>query len=118
MDRRGRRRRLFTVLGAAFGLLLTAGGALLVAGLVGWSPGPLPGLPGGRQGLLERGDVGGGGVVPASAPGSRVRTSAPPAGRAVTGASTGPAPAGTTTTTRPGNRPASKPGNPKPTRTR
>nr|BFE60299.1 hypothetical protein GCM10020063_048250 [Dactylosporangium thailandense] len=117
MDRRGRRRRLFTVLGAAFGLLLTAGGALLVAGLVGWSPGPLPGLPGGRQGLLERGDVGGAGVAPATTPESRVRTSAPPVGRAVTGASTA-APAGGTTTARPGNRPSSKPGNPKPSRTR
>ncbi|MEU7869900.1 hypothetical protein [Dactylosporangium sp. NPDC049140] len=111
MDRGGRRRRLFTALGAALGLLLSVGGALLVAGLLGSSPIPLPGLPGGRQGLIERGGAGEVGVAPLASNGHR---SAPP----TVATRTTPGPSAATTTERPGNRPTTKPGNAKPSRTK
>jgi hypothetical protein len=44
VDRSGRRQRLVLVSGAAAGVLLVAALAMLVAGLVGASPIPLPGL--------------------------------------------------------------------------
>ena len=115
MDRGGRRRRLFTALGTALGLLLGIGGALLVAGLLGASPVPLPGLPrGGRQGLVERGGAGEVGVVPTAS--HARRTTAAPAPQSRTASA--PAPVTATTTDRPGNRPTSKPGNAKPSRTK
>ncbi|MEV4510698.1 hypothetical protein AB0K00_17220 [Dactylosporangium sp. NPDC049525] len=49
VDRSGRRRRLITAFGAAFGVVLAMGGVLLAAGLMGSSPVPLPGLPQGGQ---------------------------------------------------------------------
>ena len=106
MDRSGRRRRLVTALGAAAGVLLIAVGALLIAGLLGSSPVPLPGLPNGGQGVLQRGDAGGDGLGTAPAP-TAVR-SATPRPRATTETAVSPTPDG-----RPGNRPPSHPGNPK-----
>ncbi|WP_432994107.1 hypothetical protein [Dactylosporangium sp. CA-233914] len=119
LDRGGRRRRLFTALGVAFGLLFTAGAALLIAGLLGSSPVPIPGLPGNGQGILEPGGFGGAGVAPAP-PMPDTRTHTPRTERPVTDGPTTrvPVPATATTTEKPGNRPTAKPGNPRPSRTR
>lgn len=60
VDRSGRRRRLFTGLGAGLGVLLAAGSLLLVAGLMGTSPVPLPGLPqSGQRGQHRDGEKSG-----------------------------------------------------------
>jgi hypothetical protein len=45
VDRSGRRRRLVVASGAAFGVLVLLALTMLVAGLFGASPVPLPGLP-------------------------------------------------------------------------
>jgi hypothetical protein len=109
MDRSGRRRRLVTALGAAVGVLLIAVGALLIAGLLGSSPVPLPGLPNGGQGVLQRGDAGGDGLGTApTAPAPTAVRSATPRPRTTTEAAVSPTP-----DSRPGNRPTSHPGNPK-----
>jgi hypothetical protein len=125
VDPTGRRRRLVTVAGAAVGLGLLSALALLVAGLLGASPVPLPGLPQGGQGAQQA-------VVPAEAPPSAdpvdPTTSRPAQAPAGAPAS---APAGRTATTptpassspspcRPprGNRPTECPGNPHPGRSK
>lgn len=118
MDRSGRRRRLVTALGAAFGVLLIAGGALLIAGLLGSSPVPLPGLPENGQGMIQRSNTNGDGVAPvpgATTPAGHSTASVRP--RATTATTTVETPT-TAATTKPGNRPTSHPGNPKPTRTK
>ncbi|HTJ34128.1 MAG TPA: hypothetical protein VL738_12940 [Dactylosporangium sp.] len=112
MDRSGRRRRLFTVLGAAVGVLLIAVGGLLIAGLLGSSPVPLPGLPNNGRGVLQRGDTDGDGLGTVPVPGTRTTTTRP---RPPAGATT---PAAAPTTDKPGNRPTSHPGNAKPSRTK
>jgi hypothetical protein len=114
MDRRGRRRRLFTALGAGLGVLLVAGVGLLVAGLLGSSPVPLPGLPDNGQGMLQRGDGGGAdGIGPAPTPAVPKTTS-----RTQTPGPAGSTPAVSVSTEKPGNRKTTHPGNPKPSRTR
>jgi hypothetical protein len=124
VDPTGRRRRLVTVAGAAAGLGLVSALALLLAGLLGASPVPLPGLPQGGQGAQEA-------VVPAEVP------SADPAGPATSRPTRAPAgapasaPAGPGTATAPtsssappgrpprGNRPTDHPGgNPHPERSK
>ncbi|MFC5000961.1 hypothetical protein ACFPIJ_24370 [Dactylosporangium cerinum] len=120
VDRSGRRRRLFTSLGAGLGVLLAAGSLLLVAGLLGTSPVPLPGLPQSGQGGVHRD-----GAEPGASP-APGRTGAPvrpsPA-RSAGSATTGPAgpggAAGSPTASEPhDNRKTSHPGNPKPSRTK
>ncbi|MET7392403.1 hypothetical protein ABZS66_02760 [Dactylosporangium sp. NPDC005572] len=110
VDHTGRRRRLFTVLGAGLGVLLIAGGALLIAGLLGSSPVPLPGLPASGQG--------GRAEVPALRPETGV-SSRPPVVR-TTPPPKGATPAAAPTTDQPGNRRTSHPGNgnPKPSRSK
>ncbi|MEV8516344.1 hypothetical protein [Dactylosporangium sp. NPDC051484] len=122
MDRGGRRRRLFTALGAAIGVLLIAGGGLLIAGLLGSSPVPLPGLPSNGQGMLQRGDADGAGVLgtraPAPAPSARSVTVRPQVSTAAAGPAT-PTPTPGATTDKPGKNKPSHPGNnPKPSRTK
>ncbi|WP_327006775.1 hypothetical protein OHA72_05580 [Dactylosporangium sp. NBC_01737] len=119
VDRSGRRRRLFTSLGAGLGVLLAASCLLLVAGLLGSSPVPLPGLPQGGQGGQHR-DGAESGVGSAPSP-----TGAPtPAGGAGGAAAATPQTAGSpsgasATATEPhDNRKTSHPGNPKPSRTK
>ncbi|MEV0570368.1 hypothetical protein [Dactylosporangium sp. NPDC050588] len=117
VDRTGRRRRLFTVLGAGLGVLLAAGCALLIAGLLGASPVPLPGLP-------ENGQIGrhqdGLGTAPTS--GTSVRPSAKPstprpAAAPVTSGEAPPSPSASASEPH-GNRKTSHPGNPRPSRTK
>ncbi|GAA4259264.1 hypothetical protein [Dactylosporangium darangshiense] len=112
MDRSGRRRRLFTVLGAGAGILLIAVGGLLIAGLLGSSPVPLPGLPNNGRGVLQRGNTDGDGLGTAPVPAARTTSARPRAG------ATTPAAAATPTTDKPGNRPTVHPGNGKPSRTK
>ncbi|MEV6931975.1 hypothetical protein AB0M46_46840 [Dactylosporangium sp. NPDC051485] len=115
MDRSGRRRRVITALGAALGVLLFAGVGLLVTGLLGSSRVPLPGLPDSGRGALQQRDAGGGRApVPAPAP----ATSVPPATHGPKTSAATPSPAPVATSTKPGNRPASHPGNPKSSRTK
>jgi len=117
VDLTGRRRRLVTAVGMVAALLLMAAIALLIAGVLGASPVPLPGLPQGGQGAQQEA------VVPAE-----VFTSVEPAASATSGpgrapgtpeASGAPGPAQPATsssapepTTR-GNRPTTHPGNPR-----
>ncbi|WP_238007295.1 hypothetical protein KZZ52_02500 [Dactylosporangium sp. AC04546] len=113
MDRTGRRRRLFTVLGAGLGVLVIAGGALLIAGLLGSSPVPLPGLP-------ERGQGGRAGLSGVQQPDSGTPTRPPAVVRTTTQPPKGTTPTTAATTDLPGNRKTSHPGNanPKPSRSR
>jgi hypothetical protein len=120
VDRSGRRRRLFTSLGAGLGVLLAAGSLLLVAGLLGTSPVPLPGLPQSGQGGGHHRDGAESGVGTAPS-----RTGAPDRpSPTLTGASDGAAgttsgAAGSPSASEPhDNRKSSHPGNPKPSRTK
>ncbi|MFB9449252.1 hypothetical protein Dvina_17245 [Dactylosporangium vinaceum] len=119
VDRSGRRRRLFTVFGTGVGVALTAGAALLVAGLTGSSPLPLPLLPQGVHGGTQR-DEGSAGVQPiratprATAPSAAARPNHPPA----TTTAPGPTAATTPATAAPGNPHTTHPGNPKPNRSK
>ncbi|MEV0131925.1 hypothetical protein AB0H83_26110 [Dactylosporangium sp. NPDC050688] len=93
---------------------------LLVAGLLGSSPVPLPGLPQGGQGAQHRDDAESG-IAPApSRTGADPRpspTGAPPAVPA--GATTGGPAAGSSAASSPhDNRRTSHPGNAKPSRTK
>jgi hypothetical protein len=124
VDRSGRRRRLFTGLGAGFGVVLVVGCVLLVAGLMGSSPVPLPGLPQSGQGALH-GKDGGVGVqpaaptppgTPASHVGQPARSSTATSTAGARSATTQPAP--TSSTVAPGNRHATHTGNPKPSRSK
>ena len=124
VDRTGRRRLVFTILGLGLGAVLLAAVALLVAGLTGTGPVTLPGLPE-REHAVKRGEVGPVGWSPtASAAPSRSAGSAtsPPDRPAVTANPSSPGPAATATSSSPaakhGNRPSTHPGNPKPTRTK
>ena len=118
VDRSGRRRRLFTSLGAGLGVLLAAGSLLLVAGLMGSSPVPLPGLPQSGQGGYHHDGAGPGVSTAPSRTGAPSRSS--PAGSS-SGTATGGA---TTTAGSPSasdphdNRKTSHPSNPKPSRTK
>ncbi|WP_432834050.1 hypothetical protein [Dactylosporangium sp. CA-092794] len=115
MDRSGWRRPLFTALGAAFGVLVAASGGLLIAGLLGSSPVPLPGLPDNGQGLVQRHDDSGAGLGTAPAEAPRPPTATPrPRPSATAAVSPPPAP----TTDRPGRGRSSSHGNPKPSRTK
>ncbi|GAA2354113.1 hypothetical protein GCM10010170_045950 [Dactylosporangium salmoneum] len=113
MDRSGRRRRLITALGAGLGVLLFAGVGLLVAGLLGSSPIPVPGLPDSGRGALQQRDAGGG-LAPAPAPAA----SGPPATRRPRTSAGAATPSPAATTAKPGNRPTTHPGNPKSSRTK
>jgi hypothetical protein len=123
VDRSGRRRRLFTSLGAGLGVVLVVGCVLLVAGLMGSSPVPLPGLPQGGQGALHAEEDGVGiqpilttpRGTPASHVGQPTRSPNATAGGA---GSAGTQPAPTSSTTAPGNRHATHTGNPKPSRSK
>jgi hypothetical protein len=119
VDRSGRRRRLFTGLGAGLGVLLAAGSLLLVAGLLGGSPVPLPGLPqGGQAGHHRDGAESGVGTAPsrAGAPASPTRGSRSSSPTAATTA--GGAPGSPSVSEPHGNRKTSHPGNPQPSRTK
>src|SRR5690348_12004063 len=97
MDRSGRRRRLVIAAGAALGVLLIAIGGLLIAGLLGSSPLPLPGLPNNGQGTLQRGGTDGDGLgtAPARAPAADPTSARPRATAGPTSAAS-PTPAPTT----------------------
>jgi hypothetical protein len=116
VDHTGRRRRLFTSLGAGFGVLLIIGCMLLVAGMLGSSPVPLPGLPDSGQGGLRR-DAGVNvgpsptGPTPGASPDKATPTTP-------TTATTQPATAAPASTEQPGNRRTSHPTNPRPSRTK
>ena len=122
VDRTGRRRRVFTILGLGVGAVLLAAVALLVAGLTGTAPVTLPGLPV-REHAVMRGEVGPVASTASPAPkrSSRSATS-PPDSPAVAAGPSNPRPAATVTSSPPavthGNRPSTHPGHPKPTRTK
>ncbi|MDG6100840.1 hypothetical protein Daura_02115 [Dactylosporangium aurantiacum] len=121
VDRSGRRRRLFTGLGAGMGVLLVLGASLLIAGLLGSSPVPLPGLPQSGQGAQHRDGAGSGGIAPAPSRTSAVPrptpTGAPPAVPA--GSTTGGPAAGSPPASEPhDSRRTSHPANAKPSRTK
>ncbi|MFG2039041.1 hypothetical protein [Dactylosporangium sp. NPDC048998] len=115
MDRGGRRRQLFTALGAAIGVLLIAGCGLLIAGLLGTSPVPLPGLPDKGQGMLQHGDADGAGML-GTAPTPSARPVTPRPRVSTASGPTTPAPGAQTD--KPGKNKTSHPGNPKPSRTK
>jgi hypothetical protein len=123
LDRTGRRRRLVVAAGLGLGGILLAAIAVLVAGLTGAAPLPLPGLPGANHGVV-RGEVGA--VDPATSPSGRVRTPSPvpspvPAAGGATGGSPTASPTSSTQPTPtgpPGHRRTAHPGNPKPSRTK
>jgi hypothetical protein len=117
VDASGRRRRLVTVIGAVLGSLLAVGIAVLVAGMVGAVPLPLPGLPASGQGIQDgqhgpaaeptRAD-------PSASPTGTGRTPAPTSRGVPTAATTPPvgsAPTGDASATTRGNRPSVHPGN-------
>jgi hypothetical protein len=121
VDPTGRRRRVVTAAGVAIGLALAAVVGLLVAGLLGAAPVPLPGLPAGGRGAQEV-------VVPATVPRSAepsARTtsrpaypaaSRPPAGGSVAPAA--PSASSSASTRTRGNRPTEHPGNPRASRSK
>ena len=122
VDLTGRRRRLFTALGIVAALLLMSAIALLIAGVLGASPVPLPGLPQGGQGAQQEA------VVPAEvltsaepgASGTSRPSRAPGAdqpGGSGAAAATQPTPTGSAPSTR-GNRPTTHPGNPRASRSK
>jgi hypothetical protein len=123
VDLTGRRRRLVTALGIGAGLALVAAIALLVAGVLGASPVPLPGLPRGGQGAQQ------GTVVPAellpstqppgpaTSPPARPPSVAPSTSSAATPAPTPPTASSAAPTHR-GNKPTDKPGNGRPSRSK
>ncbi len=122
VDRSGRRRRLFTILGAGLGVLLAAGSLLLVAGLMGSSPVPLPGLPQSGQGGQHRD---GAGTAPGhtSAPPRPSRTATPAAGSGTKPGSSLPPPSSSLPVSLSpsdphDNRKTAHPGNAKPSRTK
>jgi hypothetical protein len=120
VDRSGRRRRLFTSLGAGLGVLLAASFLLLIAGLMGTSPVPLPGLPQSGQGGQHRDGAGSGvGTAPSrtGAPASPAPGGGPGGSGGTTGA-TSAATAGSPSASVHDNRRSSHPGNPKPSRTK
>jgi len=102
VDRSGRRRRLFTLVGAGFGVLLLIGLIAVVASLFGGGPSQLPGWPG-QGGAAE--------LKPSAVEATAQPTTATPA--AVT-SNTSPAPVKTTSAP-PGqtntHRPTAKPSN-------
>jgi hypothetical protein len=125
VDPTGRRRRLFTVVGILLGVAITAAFALLIAGVLGAPPVPLPGLPVSDQGVQERAPA-----VPVEAtpagpsqsqspvPPGRVPAAPAPSGTpSVTGAAPSSQAPSATPTAR-GNRPTVHPGNPKSSRSK
>jgi hypothetical protein len=122
VDRTGRRRQLFTSLGAGLGVLFAVGCMLLIAGLLGSSPVPLPGLPQGGQGGLHRDDAGAGTGAGSSHSPAAPATTRPPAPFADPTAAVSRLPSATTgspaSAEPPGNRRTSHPSNPKPSRTK
>jgi hypothetical protein len=123
VDRTGRRRRLVVAAGLGLGGILLAAIAVLVAGLSGAAPLPLPGLPGTNHGVM-RGEVGAVDPDPIRSPNGRSRTPSPspmPAAGAATGGSPTASPTSSTQATPtgpPGHRRTAHPGNPKPSRTK
>src|SRR5690242_19368089 len=118
VDPTGRRRRLVVAAGLGLGAILLAAIAVLVAGLTGAAPVPLPGLPGANHGVM-RGEVGAVDPAPAHTPDGRSRTPSPapspaPAAGATTGASLTASPTSPSPTGPPGHRRTAHPGNPKP----
>jgi hypothetical protein len=123
VDPTGRRRRVVTAAGIAIGLALAAVVGLLIAGLFGAGPVPLPGLPAGGRGAQEV-------VVPAAVPTSAEpsgrttsRPADPAASRPPAGGSVAPAPAAPSASSSPstrtrGNRPTEHPGNPRTSRSK
>ena len=119
VDHTGRRRQVFTAVGAFLGAVLVSVLSLLIAGLLGASPVPLPGLPGGGQGAQHRDDTADGfGDRPATTraptPATTTPTTAAPPVRATPPAVTPSA----TPSVRKGNRPSTHPGNGRPSRSR
>ena len=122
VDPTGRRRRLITVAGAAVGIVLASALALLVAGMLGASPVPLPGLPQDGRGAHEAvvpADVppSAGPTGPATSPPPRAPAGQPagaPAGTASAGGAATPASSAPTGRPPRGNRPTEHPGNPNP----
>jgi hypothetical protein len=109
VDNTGKRRRMFTMIAAVAGVLLTTAVVMLLAGFVGAGPSQLPGLPD---------------LHPVQQEVARVPGTPAPAGEGVgpTGAATtttGPThPAPLSTVDTRGNKPTHTPAHPQPTRTR
>jgi hypothetical protein len=87
VDRSGRRRGLATLIGVGLGTALLVSLGLIVAGLQGASPVPLPGFPGGGQYAEQGPDGNAGAGAPSPSPGTSRRPSpgtsvAPPASTA------------------------------------
>jgi hypothetical protein len=116
VDRSGRRRRMFTALATAGGVVLTVAIVIVTAGFFGVGPGPLPGLP--ELGKAPQQGPVSPGVRPTGAPSwPAARTTAPAPARSGTVAppTTAP-PTPTASTTSRGNRPTQTPAHPTPSK--
>jgi hypothetical protein len=123
VDLTGRRRRLVILAGVLAGLLLTTAMALLVAGVFGASPVPLPGLPQGGQGAQQEAVVPAGAVPSADRAASTTsrpaRIPTAPSDPTATPTSAQPAPSSSAPEPRTrGNRPSTHPGNPRHSKTK
>jgi hypothetical protein len=122
LDPTGRRRRLVVAAGLGLSGILLAAIAVLVAGLSGAAPLPLPGLPGANHGVM-RGEVGAVDPAPARSPGQSHPPSPAPSPVPAAGGDRSPTASPTsstqlTPTGPPGHRRTAHPGNPKPSRTK
>jgi hypothetical protein len=112
VDRSGRRRRLFKLIGVGLAVAFTTTLGVFVAGLVGMAPTGLPGWPG--DGRKAQPAV----ITPAP---STARTGAgqePPGGTPGTSTTTGVSPTPSPTKTNNGRRPTSHPTPPHPSKTK
>jgi hypothetical protein len=123
VDLTGRRRRLVTAVGMLAALLLMAAIALLIAGVLGASPVPLPGLPQGGQGAQQEAVVpvevftSAEPAVSATSRPARAPGVPPDAGAAPVPAQPDPSSSAPEPPAR-GNRPSSHPGNPRPSKSK
>ena len=120
VDLTGRRRRLVTALGVAAALVLVAALALVIAGVLGAAPVPLPGLPRGGQGA-QQGTVVPADLLPSAEPAASATARPARAPSAPSTSSTAaPAPTAPTSSSaappRHGNKPSDHPGNGRPSR--
>lgn len=115
VDRSGRRRRMFTALATAGGVVLTVAIVIVTAGFFGMGSGHLPGLP--ELGKAPKQGPVSPGVGPTGAPSSSaVRTTTPSPVRSGTIAPPTASPPPAATTTPRGNRPTQTPAHPTPSK--
>jgi hypothetical protein len=110
---------LVTALGVAAALVLVAALALVIAGVLGAAPVPLPGLPRGGQGA-QQGTVVPADLLPSAEPAASATSRPARAPSAPSTSSAAPAPTAPTSSSaappRHGNKPSEHPGNGRPSR--